>query len=208
MRSLTYSLRQWAAIPRVRKKRIDREDARHILTEPTLSETLIDRKVPQNCRSMHMQTSRWLTVAATLFASELVLGVGLIGVIGGLVGVAVALFSDQQSFLSRRRIQVASAFLCVVLATFGWLALNIRIAKRNAAPIIAACERFRSAHGRYPFGLDELTPNLLPSLAKARYTLVAGEFAYHSDPPELCFAAMFHGVFCYGFQSGTWMTNE
>ena len=164
--------------------------------------------MPRSSRSMYMRTSHWLTVAATLFASELLLGIGLIGIIGGLVGVVLAFVSAQRPVTFRRRIKIASVFLCVVLATFGWLDLNIRIAKRNAAPIIAACERFRSAHNRYPSDIDELTPNLLPSVPRAGYTLVARQFAYSSGPPELCFAAMFHGVFCYGFASATWTTSE
>ena len=157
---------------------------------------------------MYMRISRWLTVAATLLASELPLGIGLIGIIGGLVGLIAAFLSAQRFLIFRQRIQIASAFLLVVLATFGWLSLNISMAKRHAAPIIAACERFRSVRNRYPSDLDELTPTLLPSVPKARYTLVARQFAYNSDPPELCFAAMFHGVFCYGFQSRSWTTNE
>jgi len=157
---------------------------------------------------MYMRISHCLTVASTLFASELLLGIGLIGIVGGLVGVVVAFVSAQRPAEFCQRIKIAGVFLCVVLATFGWLDLNIKIAKRNAAPIIAACERFRFDHNRYPSDLDELTPTFLPSVPRARYTLVARDFVYSSGPPELCFAAMFHGVFCYGFESATWTTTE
>jgi membrane-bound ClpP family serine protease len=125
-----------------------------------------------------MQTSRYLIVAAILFASELLLGIGLIGIMGGLVGVMAAIFSAQ-SF--PRRIRSATVFLGVMFATFGWLILNTRIAKQNAIPVIAACKRFRSDNNRYPSDLKELTPALLSSLPKARYTLAARQFAYDSS---------------------------
>jgi hypothetical protein len=152
-----------------------------------------------------MQISRYLIVVAILFVSELLLGIGLIGVIGGLVGAIAAIVSAQSFY---KRIRIATLFLGVALATFGWLILNTRIAKQHAVPVIAACKRFRSDNNRYPSDLKELTPTLLSSLPKARYTLAGRHFAYDSSRPELCFAAMFHGVFCYDFQTDRWTTNE
>jgi hypothetical protein len=155
-----------------------------------------------------MRTSRYLIVAAILFVSELLLGIGLIGIMGGPAGAIVVLASAQSLPTFRRRIQIAAVFLFVVFATFGWLSFNIRVAKQNAVPVINACEKFRSAYGHYPSDLNQLTPKLLRSVPTARYTLLAKGFAYHSGPPELCFAAMFHGVFCYDFQSESWTTND
>ena len=148
-----------------------------------------------------MRTPRYLIIAATLLASELVLGIGLIGIIGGLVGATAAIALG-------RKIQIVTVFLCVMFATFGWLILNIRIAKQNAFPIIAACKRFRSENGGYPSDLNQLMPKFIPSVPNARSTLIARRFVYDSDRPELCFAAMFHGVFCYDFRSESWATNE
>jgi hypothetical protein len=155
-----------------------------------------------------MQSRGYLIIAAMLFASELLLGIGLIGVIGGLVGATTAIVSGQGFTTLRRKVQVATVFLFVVFATFGWLTLSIWFAKQNATPLIAACKRFRSDNGRYPSDLKELIPKVLPSLPRARFTLAARQFVYDSDRPELCFAAMFHGVFCYDFRSENWMANE
>lgn len=152
-----------------------------------------------------MQTSRFILVAAILLASELFLGIGLIGIVGGLVG---ALVAAQRLTNSAGKIRIATLFLCVAFATCGWLSLNIRTAKQHAVPIIAACERFQSAHDRFPSDLRELTPKLLSTVPRAGYTLIARRFAYDSDRPELCFAAMFHGVFCYDFQTKGWTTND
>ena len=155
-----------------------------------------------------MWTSRYLTAAAILIGLELLLGIGMIGIVGGLAGTIVAFASAWRLPMFRQRTQIAAVFLCVVFATFGWLSLNIHIAKQNAVPVINACERFQSRYAHYPSDLDQLTPNFLPSVPTARYTLMARKFVYGSDPPELCFPAMFHGVFCYDFQSESWATND
>jgi hypothetical protein len=111
---------------------------------------------------------RYLIFAAVLLVSELALGVGLIGAAEILVAVVVLLLPSREWPNLRRRLLVASAFICVALATLGWLAVNTRVAKRNAIPVIAACERFRVEHNRYPSDLNELVPALLPSLPRAR----------------------------------------
>jgi hypothetical protein len=155
-----------------------------------------------------MRTRKYFTAAALLFATELVLGTGLIGIVGGIVGAVVVILSAETIPALRQRTQLAALFLTIALATFGWLGLNARVAKQNAITVIAACKRFRSEHGRYPSALNQLVPNQLPSLPPARYTVAARKFVYGPEPPELCFAAMFHGVFCYNFQADSWTAND
>lgn len=169
---------------------------------------LRDRSEALVLLSKRMSILPYLVIAAALLMSELLLGIGLIGMIGGLVGAVVTFASAQSLPIFCRRILIVTVFLCVVLATFTWLSFNIRIAKQNAVPIIKVCEQFRSAHNRYPAALGELSPRLLPSVPPARYTLMAKKFIYDSDPPKLCFVVMFHGLSCYDFQSGSWKTNE
>ncbi len=53
-----------------------------------------------------------------------------------------------------------------------------RIAEANAARIIKACEDFHGAHNEFPKSLDELVPQYLPSIPRAKYCLVYGEFLY------------------------------
>jgi hypothetical protein len=155
-----------------------------------------------------MRTRCYLIIAAMLFAVELLCGIGLIGIVGGLAGATTAFVAGQTLPTFRRKVQVTTVFLLVVFATFGWLTLNIWMAKQNATPLIAACKRFQSDNGRYPSDLKELIPKMLPSLPKAHSTLAGRQFVYDSDRPELCFAVMFHGLFCYDFRSEKWTTNE
>jgi len=56
--------------------------------------------------------------------------------------------------------------------------------------------------------LTELVPALLPSVPDAKYTLVGRKFGYGGRRPALYFAAMFHGVVEYDFQTDRWRTNE
>lgn len=148
---------------------------------------------------------KYFVVAGTLFALEMMLGIGLIGIGGGFLGGAILLLTGRGP---RGKLQTAGLFFCVALGTFVWLDANVRVAKTNAVPVISACKQFRSEHGRYPSNLAELTPTPLTSIPRARYTLVARKFLYDSDRPALCFAAMFHGVFCYDFRSDQWVTND
>lgn len=48
----------------------------------------------------------------------------------------------------------------------------------NAARVVAACEEFRAVNGRFPRTLNELVPQYLPSVPRAKYCLHYGEFAY------------------------------
>jgi len=57
-------------------------------------------------------------------------------------------------------------------------AFQLRVAETNAARIVAACEEFQAAHGRFPDSLEQLLPRYLPSIPRARYSLLFGEFVY------------------------------
>ena len=150
--------------------------------------------------------SGYLVLAALLFALELMLGLGLIGITGGLAG-AIG-FSPGSRRPMRQRLALGLVFLALAVASFGWLLVIADTAKHNAVPVIRACKKFRAEQGRYPSSLNELVPALLPSIPPARYTLAGRKFAYAPERPELCFAAMFYGLFCYDFQTDRWVAND
>jgi hypothetical protein len=106
------------------------------------------------------------------------------------------------------RLQMAALYLCVSVATFTWLVYNVHIAKRRAIPVIAACEKFKAEHDRYPTRLNELVPATIPALPDARNTLVGRHFGYDAVRPTLYFPAMFHGVFSYDFRTASWTAND
>ncbi len=53
-----------------------------------------------------------------------------------------------------------------------------KIAHAHAEQIIKACEEFHVANGSYPHTLDELVPEYLRSIPRAKYCLSFGNFEY------------------------------
>jgi len=50
-------------------------------------------------------------------------------------------------------------------------AVQIRVAEKNAARVVAACEEYHATNGRFPKSLDELVPQYMPSVPRAKYCL-------------------------------------
>ncbi len=77
--------------------------------------------------------------------------------------------------LALLRIAVPPLVLALVLANNTF---QRTIGKANAARIVTACEAFHTANGRFPETLDELVPRNIPSIPRAKYCLLFGEFLY------------------------------
>ena len=73
------------------------------------------------------------------------------------------------------RIAAPAMTLAIVL---GNNALQSKIAEANADRIIKACEEFRTANGKHPSKLEELVPEYLKSVPRAKYCLWFGDFSY------------------------------
>lgn len=50
-------------------------------------------------------------------------------------------------------------------------AVQIRVAEANAPRVVAACEEYHAANGSFPKTLDELVPQYMPSVPRAKYGL-------------------------------------
>lgn len=75
------------------------------------------------------------------------------------------------------RIAIPVLLLAIVA---GNAALQSKFANANAERIIAACEQFRAATGKYPDRLDELVPKYLNTIPRARYALMFSDFQYRN----------------------------
>ena len=153
-----------------------------------------------------------LIIAVALVLIDVVLGLGL-GAMIGLIAVIVALIAacgrlrDGRGELTNAP-RVVAVYLAVVLTSVGLLGFEARLAERNAAPLIAACNRFKAERQRYPSQLSGLVPDFIPTVPRARFALVANEFRYEPNRPSLYFVGMFHGIFYYDFQTSRWGANE
>jgi hypothetical protein len=85
-------------------------------------------------------------------------------------------------------------------------AIQYRIGKANAPIIVAACEEFHAANGRFPKTLDELVPRYMPSIPRAKYCLVFGEFDYfnYGKPMLVWYVVPPYGRKIYDFEDRKW----
>ena len=86
-------------------------------------------------------------------------------------------------------------------------ALQLRIAGANAQQVIAACEEFRAANGKFPESLEELVPRYMRAIPRAKYCLGYGEFRYSNidGSPILVWCAVPpFGQKVYNFEKRSW----
>jgi hypothetical protein len=127
-----------------------------------------------------------------------------------------ALATRRNPALRRRRLASVGIYFAAAVATIVLVGADMRGARARAKEVIAACEAFKSATGRYPASLAELTPTFLTTIPVARrlgwapggfsYSAVGGPGApagtsahrlrYVAIPP--------FGMSYYAFEEGRW----
>ena len=83
--------------------------------------------------------------------------------------------------LARNRALRAGMYLCLGAATFATMRFHATTAETHAARVIDACRAFESGRGRLPDRLEELVPEFLPAVPRAKYTLAWGAFTYSTS---------------------------
>jgi hypothetical protein len=118
----------------------------------------------------------------------LVAGQGVVSLLIGLFAAAV-LFPlwlraqlDRDREAAARRAGLAAIYGLCALAAVCWVALNNRMADRRAHAVVKACLDFKAKRGAWPERLEELAPEFLPSVPRAKYTAAYGRFQYHASP--------------------------
>ena len=80
-------------------------------------------------------------------------------------------------------------------------------AEANASRVVAACEEFHAANAKFPKTLDELVPQYLPSVPRAKYCMILGEFFYVSlgrTSVLSWYVVPPYGRKCYDFEKREW----
>ena len=106
--------------------------------------------------------------------------------------------------LALLRIAIPAATLGLALANDD---VQCKIGEANAPRIVAACEEFRAANGRFPKTLDDLVPAYLPSIPRAKYCLDYGEFRYWNidgSPILVWYLVPPYGRKIYDFEKRRW----
>jgi hypothetical protein len=94
------------------------------------------------------------------------------------------IFSILKNVIQRPGWRLALLRIAFPVLTLGLVFANffvqIRVAEINAALIIAACEDFHTATGKFPKTLDELVPQYMSSIPRAKYCIIHSEFRYRN----------------------------
>jgi hypothetical protein len=160
-------------------------------------------------RKVNDSMRKHLIIAGLFLALEAWLGVGLfgggVGLVCPVVFVILAVTDKQRR---SQHLRIAAVYAVLFMVTIVLISESAKLARRRAAPVISAVNRYRSEHGQYPMNLNELIPGYLPSIPHAGFTRMSRNFYYSNGRPQLYFAGMFHGVFAYDFPTASWTTNE
>jgi len=92
-----------------------------------------------------------------------------------MAGIAVIRRDIERAKLNllRARVWIVAAVLASAIA-----GANQAMSERRAAQVIAAVRAYEARHQRLPDRLEAVVPDFLPSVPRARYTLIGSEFWY------------------------------
>jgi hypothetical protein len=132
------------------------------------------------------------------------------GVVAFMLGMLWGLVRGRRDLLRRAAL---NAGMCVLLgaATLGALRAHAFTAQTRAARVIGACRSYEAKHGRLPEQLRDLVPEFLPSVPRAKYTYMFGEFSYFASPGShaLQYVALPpFGRRLYHFEQDRWSTRD
>lgn len=103
------------------------------------------------------------------------------------------------------RILLPALTFCFVRAND---AVQRRGAETNAQRVVAACEAYHAANGRFPKKLDELVPQYMSSVPVAKHCLAWGNFVYSNSgsgsPMLFWFVVPPHYRRIYDFDTRRW----
>jgi hypothetical protein len=158
-----------------------------------------------------------IIIAACLYAFDgLIVGQGVLGVfvflvvfLAGGIRILMAVRRKEHALvrLHAARVGIYCLMAAAIIAT---IYVNNRIASRQAERVIAACRQYEAKFHRLPDSLQEVVPEFLPGIPRAKYTLLYGDFAYFvSDEKKhhlyyVAFPPFARAI--YSFESNRWST--
>lgn len=143
---------------------------------------------------------RWQLIAAAVVyvLDAWVLGQGgiaivalIAAIVGGVMAVVRGLGGDRHRV--RQGLATIGLFVATLLAVVATNIQHQAMSERRAPLVIEAIGKYRDAHATYPAKLQDLVPEQMPSVPRARYTLLFGNFEYmfkRADTPLLMFYAV------------------
>lgn len=160
-----------------------------------------------------------LLAAGLYFLDAIWLGAGgvaflmLIGVV--IFFIPAALLAWYRKNLLVRNLRAARGLLWVLTALASLATINIDLghAREKGDLIVAALKAYHAKTGQYPEQLQQLVPEYLPAIPKARFALVMNDFRYMVSRDKvnhmLVYVAMPpFGFHYYNLEKGEWAVKD
>lgn len=148
--------------------------------------------------------------AMLFFVDAILLNQGVISAIIGffviIVYVPKALFARDHR-LRTYKLKTSAIWLVAVVSVFAFNRASNEMAHQRANNVISAVKAYHQEHRAYPKRLDDLVPDYLTSIPRAKYVLGLGEFKYLYDAvlPALIYVEYPpFGRTTYRFERGEW----
>ncbi len=145
-------------------------------------------------------------VSGVIFGDAISVGLLLFATLLGTAFVLLrAAYKKQWPLLWTRFQQVLICGACLFAAGEydNW---NTRVADRHAALIIEACNRYHAKYQRWPERLEQVTPEFLPSIPPARYTVLFAKYSYNGFSHTLGYDSLPLMVSKrYSFEKNSWV---
>jgi len=145
-----------------------------------------------------------------------VFGQGMVGFITILVivfyflpKVLLSLRKDKEK--AKKYLKRLLTYAVMVAAIFGALHLNSKLAEHRASLVITALDKYQAKHQNYPDGLDQLVPEFLPRIPKAKINLLYGNFSYISSDGSHTLLYIAYPPFyrrCYNLEEKKWSSLD
>lgn len=114
---------------------------------------------------------------------------------------------------ARLRLRLAKAAVTSIagFAALGAIVQGNVMARERAESLIAAVERFHAKHGRYPGRLEEMVPEFVAEIPRAKYVVIADRFRYSRSGSRHSLVYMEMPPFgrrIYTFEDREWTTLD
>lgn len=167
------------------------------------------------CRSV----KRTAAALSALFLFDLgYAGQGLFSMAVAAIGLVILAIGAIQAATQRSmpaaqsRALRASLYLALGVAAYGAATFHRATAEAHAAQVIDACRAFETRRGKLPDRLDDLVPEFLAAVPRAKFMLAYADFTYskHEDHRHtLMYVALPpFGRRIYHFEGARWSTLD
>ncbi|NQT32641.1 MAG: hypothetical protein HQ594_03095 [Candidatus Omnitrophica bacterium] len=113
----------------------------------------------------------------------------------------------KNSQLCKQRIVIAGIYLLMAIMVFTAISMNNKLASKRADRLILACNSYKEKYQKYPDTLENLVPEFISRVPKAKFALSYSEFMYISRKDShllVYYAAPPFGRWVYKMETKSW----